>query len=356
MVINLIICIAVLLVIGIGAVILSKKSEKKDKSDEKSENTCVSESFEETELDRLIDYLDEVSESGDYVYKKRYVPVAPKKTQEIQALLIGKKGIFVFHFLPLEGWLLGNKDSRWWTFFVSTDERSYLNNPIWYCRDLIEELEVFFPTTVDSDYHAGVIFSDKCELRSVEFSEGYYLGNLRRFMNDFSQYYSELEPVFDQVTVEKMAQVFNVMDNADKVVNRLKALQRSLLVEKEAMIRQEASRKEELELTGDILAALTPEQRQELREARHIKKYDPEERFTRPEIALRDSLVIWRKQQAEASDISVIEIFDNRALDGIVNRRPHTLEDLRKIPGLSEDKIQAYGKTILTMVKHAPVE
>ncbi len=90
-----------------------------------------------------------------------------------------------------------------------------------------------------------------------------------------------------------------------------------------------------------MLTTLSQEEKEKAREERRLKKHRPEDHFTRSELALRDALVRWRKQQADAQKISVFELFDNRALDGIVNMKPKTLKELRTVPGFDTEKCNA---------------
>lgn len=79
------------------------------------------------------------------------------------------------------------------------------------------------------------------------------------------------------------------------------------------------------------------------------KKLDKNLRnLTREEEIRKMVLQNWRKEYAREKDMPAFMIFSNRTLDELVVKNPENLSELRKIYGLGEMKVDAYGKEILT--------
>ncbi|MGL4548434.1 HRDC domain-containing protein [Eubacterium aggregans] len=302
----------------------------------------------------LTQMIEAIDVGKSKVYTNLYVPREDGSTAVLPLVMLCASGIYVFHYMDMEGWILGREESHWWTHFIATDERNFVENPIWENDGAITDLMAFFPSTDGSFYKSYVVFSDRCELRSVEVTGNARVLNTKDFTRVLEKDMMVSDPVFAAEEMTQFEQVLDVLEKSDQLEVRLQALKEEMEAAREAKRQEESACEEARAVTGDVLTELSSEEREKIREARHIKKYRPEDRFTRSELALRDALVLWRKQQADAQMISVFEIFDNRALDGIVNMKPKTLKELRTIPGFNADRCNTYGNAIITMVKHAP--
>jgi hypothetical protein len=62
-------------------------------------------------------------------------------------------------------------------------------------------------------------------------------------------------------------------------------------------------------------------------------------------------LRLWRKEESSKDGRSAFIVASNRILDMISAFLPHTLEELKQIPGLGESRIGAYGETIIAITK-----
>jgi hypothetical protein len=303
----------------------------------------------------LASIIEKMNIGKSKIYRGVYIPREDGTTTFLKLVMLNASGIYVFKYIALEGWILGREESRWWTHFISTEERDFINNPIWENDGAVTDLMNFFPKTLLSQYHSYVVFSDKCELRSVEVTGNTRVVNVKDFERLLERDMLSTEPVFDLDEMRQLEKVLDVLDKSDELEVRLQELKKEMELDQLEKATEEKERLTAEEIKGDIPAGMTEEEkREELRAARHIRKYRPEDRFTRSELALRDALVIWRKQQADAQKISVFEIFDNRALDGIVNLKPQNLKELRTVPGFDTERCNNFGNAIVTMVRHAP--
>jgi ATP-dependent DNA helicase RecQ len=59
----------------------------------------------------------------------------------------------------------------------------------------------------------------------------------------------------------------------------------------------------------------------------------------------------WRLEYARAEDMPAFIIFSNRTLEDIVRKSPETLADLERVYGLGPQKIEAFGKELLEILR-----
>lgn len=370
--------LAALIVIVILIVVVTKKrmSQPKQKGQQKSEKSPLGETLpvidfsQDNKGEQLLCHLIKEVDIGERrTFTNIYVPKEDGTTGIVPMVMLCASGLYVLQYMDLEGWILGREESKWWTHFVSTDEKDFINNPIWENDANIGILLDFFPKTLLSHFHSYIVFSDKCELRSIEGVTTTQILNLKDFAQTLEKDLITREPVFKADDLSQMGKVLSVLDKADQLEVRLQALKAEMEEEQRQKAAEERQKLQELKAAvalaeaekapkdtapEPMLTTLSQEEKEKAREERRLKKHRPEDHFTRSELALRDALVLWRKQQADAQKISVFELFDNRALDGIVNMKPKTLKELRTVPGFDTEKCNAFGSAIITMVGHAP--
>lgn len=358
MLINILIAVAmVMIVAGIVVILVKRKKEKTPEPMRQQQDEVVPRRrVQRNGLEVLTNLLKAMAGSNHFCFDGLYIPTSKGTPRSIDALVVGVNGIFVFRYMPIEGWILGNENSRWWTHFISTDDRRYINNPIWEMDELIRDLQTFLPKTRLSDYRPYVVCSNKCEFRSLEITGDTRVINLRQMTALFEDDLNTAPIVYDQSMVHSMCRVFEVLDDPASLKERLVLLKDQMNEDKLEAIRAESEAEMAKKIDEAMGFKVPAEEIQRKREKNHIRKYRPEERFTRSELVLRDALILWRKQQADTRCIAIVEVFDNRVLDAIVLLKPKTIDALRRIPWMSEEKIAEYGPIIVTMVKHAPVE
>lgn len=328
-----IICGAGIAAIAVLAVILRKNMKKINQSIVYDQPDPTETSSEEPE-DFFPETINAMELPNGRYFDRLYLPRGNDSPDEIRRILIHPKGIFIFRYIDIKGWVLGREDSRWWTHFTSTSEKDYIDNPTWESDDDIEKMITFFPKTTDKHYYSYIVFSDQCELRSVELWGNSRVINKHDFQRILSNDLKTPADAFPDQIYYHMLRVFDVLSSSENLEERLNTLKTEMKAEQNQV--DDAS-----------------EDHNKVKSAR-LKHLRPEDCFTRPELALRDALIIWRKQQALQLDITEFEIFDNRTLDQIVLSKPAKMRSLAGIPGMDPDRCERFGKQILVMVEHTP--
>ncbi|HEC22820.1 MAG TPA: hypothetical protein ENI95_07875, partial [Chloroflexi bacterium] len=68
-------------------------------------------------------------------------------------------------------------------------------------------------------------------------------------------------------------------------------------------------------------------------------------------IAVLQELYLYREQQARRRDLPVFKVMGDQTLLKLAERRPPSLREMRRIPGLTEGQIQRYGVGILRAIR-----
>jgi hypothetical protein len=98
-----------------------------------------------------------------------YLPKDDGKTTELDVLLIGPTGVFVFESKNYSGWIFGNDRQRYWTQVLpagrgrTVKERFY--NPVWQNRKHCAILKGLLPP--ETKVQSVVLFSNRCEFQNV---------------------------------------------------------------------------------------------------------------------------------------------------------------------------------------------
>ncbi len=279
-----------------------------------------------------------------------YMPTSDGGTRVIHLMMLHQTGFYLFQSLQMQGWIIGSEDSRWWTRFTSPEKKNYFDNPIWRMDEDIQAMIDFFPKTKRDFFHPFIVVDDACELRDIKLSSDVQVINQASFETTLKTMLDDAETVLSEGNLAQLSRVLAVMQNGAGLEQRLLDLKRSMKEESERKrILREASIKEAEDRKK------IEEKRIELAQTKVINPVvRPEDRFTRAELALRDALVLWREQEAGSQGIKPQRIFDNRALDAIVDMKPQTVQQLRTIPGFDAAKCNQYGYSILNMIRHSP--
>jgi len=84
------------------------------------------------------------------------------------------------------------------------------------------------------------------------------------------------------------------------------------------------------------------------------KKFDVDrsEQLESPEAELRaEALREWRREYANENDIAAFIVFSNRTLIDLANKNPKSLDELRRVHGIGDHKVQAIGERILGVLR-----
>lgn len=92
---------------------------------------------------------------------------------EIDVLMLHERGVFVFESKNYSGWIFGSENQRMWTQTLNRTKKTRFYNPILqnvaHVKALSRKLAV--PESVFASY---IVFSDRCELKSVPKKGGGY--------------------------------------------------------------------------------------------------------------------------------------------------------------------------------------
>ncbi len=74
-------------------------------------------------------------------------------------------------------------------------------------------------------------------------------------------------------------------------------------------------------------------------------KVDPADRSP-----LSNALRAWRTERAKADSVAPFIVFHDATIEAIAERRPRSIADLRRVPGIGPTKLDRYGEEILSVV------
>jgi ATP-dependent DNA helicase RecQ len=135
-----------------------------------------------------------------------------------------------------------------------------------------------------------------------------------------------------------------------------RAVQRGLVAR--GLIFQDTEHFNVLRLTGDWREFLKSDDPFELRVAvkreraakRKAALPDDEAPLTPEQESLYERLSGWRRQEAGERDLPAYMIFDNRTLRTIARERPADLDELGRVRGIGEAKLERHGEIVLQLV------
>jgi superfamily II DNA helicase RecQ len=65
---------------------------------------------------------------------------------------------------------------------------------------------------------------------------------------------------------------------------------------------------------------------------------------------LSNALRAWRTARARADQIAPFIVFHDSTIEAIAERRPRTIPELRRVPGIGPMKLDRYGEEIVAIV------
>ena len=71
---------------------------------------------------------------------------------------------------------------------------------------------------------------------------------------------------------------------------------------------------------------------------------------------LSNALRAWRTARARADSIAPFIVFHDSTIEAIAERRPRTIPELRRVPGIGPMKLDRYGEEIVAIVTGADVQ
>jgi ATP-dependent DNA helicase RecQ len=64
----------------------------------------------------------------------------------------------------------------------------------------------------------------------------------------------------------------------------------------------------------------------------------------------------WRTQRAREDQVAPFIVFHDSTIEAIAERRPRSLAELRRVPGIGPTKLERYGDAIVAVVAGEPGE
>lgn len=357
---NLIIFIAVIaiVILFIFIVKLKKTSSKKNDlySDDDSDSLFEVEILTDTEkspdekteqvIKRALERIENVSYE---LFDKIYVPIIDGGKKPVRLLVLAHSGFYLFRYIEKNGWIVGDENSRWWTQFTSPENKEIFDNPFLEMDQDIKALMRFFPKTEKTFFQTYVIVNDQCEIRSVTMQneDHAHILQLNEFGAELAHDLSDSDPIFSDDMLVQFSRVLTVMKNGDNLEKRLIELKDIMKADNERKQRIREQKNQE---------AVTLRRLEEMKiDSARTKVYSTvQAQYTASEKSLRNSLILWRKQQASAEHTNEQTILSDETIDVISKTMPRNSDQLRRIPGIDNDKVDRYGSAIVNMIKHNP--
>lgn len=295
------------------------------------------------------------------LYKNTYVPTPDGGTHVIHLMLREKNGFYIFRYLSIPyGWIVGQESSRWWIHFKSPEEKNYFDNPITAIDDDIKTMLSFFPRTSPEYYHGYVVVDDRCEIREVETDSRIRVISLSDLPHLLKEDLKQNENVFSESMDRMMSRVLATMKNNVGLEQRLTHLKEEMQEENRQIRKMKDASEQAVQNTRVCDPSQMSVSQQKFidsvrQKTLEDKKNRPEDHFTRAELTLRESLILWRKQQADIEKKEAKAILSDEEIIRIIIVKPRTLKQLQQILGLTQEETEKYGNDLLAMIKHMPV-
>ena len=326
---------------------------------------------------------DEISR-GD-IFIDIQIPINKEKVDTIPLMVLNRTGFYIIGWLDLDGWILGKEENRWWTHFVSTTQKNYINNPIWENDTHIEHLSEFFSGIRKEVIHSYVVVKNGCELREIILDSDVKVISEKDLVDTLMKDIKNQPILFDGETLHKVYDILEILEEEITIQDKLGEIQKIMKnrtklnlgeseedqeqaqdidyldedgesLEKEAIEANQSGESEDLEpiVLPEFKTTEEDEKQAKIRAERRLKKNHPSEMFTKGEMDLKAALKVWRHQQANKMDVSIFEIFDNHILNVLVKIKPKTMDELKAVQGINLDGCDLYGNQLLAMIGHAP--
>ncbi len=212
-----------LIIIGVVIIPILQYKHKVDEYNKTTYHAITHLSYSEMANDKgrrgeytIYCHLKHYEEQGFKFLFNVYLPKDNGTTTEIDVLMIGWNGIYVFESKNYQGWIFGNDRQKYWTTTRSAgyrNSRKYkFYNPVWQNKTHCHVLGNYLP--YDFPIYSLILFADSCEFKNVNISEknmllahyadtemivGECLKNLPPYDISIEQIYTVLYP-FSQVS------------------------------------------------------------------------------------------------------------------------------------------------------------
>jgi superfamily II DNA helicase RecQ len=65
---------------------------------------------------------------------------------------------------------------------------------------------------------------------------------------------------------------------------------------------------------------------------------------------LSNALRAWRTERARADQVAPFIVFHDATIEAIAARRPRSIPELRRVPGIGPTKLERYGEELIAVI------
>lgn len=128
------------------------------------------------------------------------------QTTEVDVLMLHEMGIWVFESKHYSGWIFGRADQRQWTQSLNSRTKEHFYNPILQNRTHVNALVDYLGLPRDS-FHPYVVFSEKCELKSVPDScDEFVILRRNHLLRELRKDLTARDVIFDEARMASIAE------------------------------------------------------------------------------------------------------------------------------------------------------
>ena len=117
----------------------------------------------------IYNYLKHYEADGYKFLFNAYLPKKDGQTTELDAMMIGPEGVFVFESKNYSGWIFGNDHQKNWTQVLpkgrGKSHKEHFYNPVWQNQTHCKVLKNYLPK--DVSIKSVVLFSNRCTFKDV---------------------------------------------------------------------------------------------------------------------------------------------------------------------------------------------
>ena len=187
-------------------------------------------------------YLKSYENQGAKFLFNCYIPKNDGETTEVDVLLIGKSGIYVFESKNYSGWIFGDEKSRMWTQTLPQGRgrkahKEQFLNPVYqnklHIQCLNEILDKKFPL------HSIIVFSERCEFKNLnihnDLAEVIHRNEVGYIVNKINTKYGDI------LTSQEIASIYNQLYPYTQVSEQVKQEHIQTIQRKQQMIKGRCS-------------------------------------------------------------------------------------------------------------------
>ena len=167
----------------------------------------------------IYNYLKGYESQGYKFLFNIYLPKKDRQTTELDAIMIGPEGVFVFESKNYSGWIFGNDHQKSWTQVLPTgrgkSQKEHFYNPVWQNRTHCTVLKNYLPQ--DVPVRSVVLFSNRSTFKDVTIDSNDVIVAHRREVNGIVRDLIQASPSHSANTEEIYAKLYPFTQASDAV-------------------------------------------------------------------------------------------------------------------------------------------